>query len=308
MVLPKTAELVVPGWMWGGDPTGYFVTAGLKARGGEPLGRWRVQTVERYRGQRPSLAQVDHLAGPNTRRPRLDLLAGAAVSADAILPDVGGQLPRELAELREPAIRSGLPVDGWSSRLADTSLAPADRLVEVVEAIHRDICETAREGDPAARPHADAGVHLVRRDPMIVHRAKLTSTLLQVEHDPVLQDGDLATLRAGLAAGPVLASSQGLFEGIVLFDAYLGPLLGALAPHVWAFAAPRVLECVGRSADRPLRQVSRKSHSEPSTQRRAESLPFHIPHSKSLSTGRTSGHRVFTRSAFASAPCRMSGA
>jgi hypothetical protein len=56
-------------------------------------GRWRVQTVERYRGQRPSLVSVDHLAGPAVRRAQLDLLTSAATAPDAILPDTGGTSP-----------------------------------------------------------------------------------------------------------------------------------------------------------------------------------------------------------------------
>ena len=244
VVPPKTAELVVPGWMWGGDPAGYFATARLHARHSEQPERWRVQTAERYRGQRPSLVRVDHLAGPATRRPQIDLLAAAAAAPDAILADTGGQLPRQLEELRELANHSGLLVDGWSSWLAATSLAPVDRLVEVVEAVYDGMREMPLEGDAAVRLHADAGVQLVRRDPVVVHRAKLASTLLQTEHDPALQNGEMADLKARLAAGPVLVSSQGLFEGIFLFDAYLGPLLGALAPHVWAFSAPRALGVV----------------------------------------------------------------
>jgi hypothetical protein len=58
-----------------------------------------VQTVERYRGQQPSLVSVDHLAAPAARRPRLDLLATAAAAPAAILPDTGAQFPAQLAEI-----------------------------------------------------------------------------------------------------------------------------------------------------------------------------------------------------------------
>jgi hypothetical protein len=53
--------------------------------------------------------------------------------------------------------------------------------------------------------------------------------------------------------------------------------------------------------------VSSMSHSSPSTQRKAESLPFTIPHSKSLHGPRfSSPYLRSTRAAALSAPCQMS--
>ena len=73
-----------------------------------------------------------------------------------------------------------------------------------------------------------------------MHRVKLTSVLLQVDHDPRLLAGDVNHLRRGLAADElVFSASQGLSDGVVVGDAYLGPLLGALSPHVWAVASHR---------------------------------------------------------------------
>ncbi|HEX3791937.1 MAG TPA: hypothetical protein VHW44_29015 [Pseudonocardiaceae bacterium] len=47
-------------------------------------------------------------------------------------------------------------------------------------------------------------------------------------------------MQVATAAGEtVFASSEGLYEGVYTFDSYTGPLLGALTPFIWAFAAHR---------------------------------------------------------------------
>jgi hypothetical protein len=109
------------------------------------------------------------------------------------------------------------------------------------------------EHRPDEHPFADAGVHLIRRSPQLIHRAKLTSVLLQVEHDPRLQAGDVGHLQRSLAAGElVFSASQGLADGILVADAYLGPLLGSLSPHVWAIAALRARGAIVYSFGSPV--------------------------------------------------------
>ena len=51
------------------------------------------------------------------------------------------------------------------------------------------------EDRPGDHPFLDGGVHLFRRAPELMHRIKLTSVLLQVEHDPRLRAGDIGPSR-----------------------------------------------------------------------------------------------------------------
>jgi len=96
-------------------------------------------------------------------------------------------------------------------------------------------------------------VHLVRRAPALVHRGKFTSMLLQAEHDPRARAGDTEHLRAAIRSGELaFNASTGLYDGILVGDAFLGPLLGALTPYIWAFAAHRALGAIVYSLGRPL--------------------------------------------------------
>ena len=66
----------------------------------------------------------------------------------------------------------------------------------------------------------------------MVHRAKLISVLLQVEHDSRLCSGDVGELLGPITRWcAVFAASGILYGGIFLFEDYLGPLLGDPAPR-----------------------------------------------------------------------------
>jgi hypothetical protein len=66
------------------------------------------------------------------------------------------------------------------------------------------------------------------------------AVLMRVDQDPKLRAGDVSAVVAANKAGKqVFASSSDLLDGPALLDAYLGPLLGALSPSVWAFSAHR---------------------------------------------------------------------
>jgi len=74
-----------------------------------------------------------------------------------------------------------------------------------------------------------------------------------VEHDPLLAQGDIAHLQKASASGdPVFASSENLTSGIYMLDAYIGPLVGAMSPAVWAFNVPRSIGVVVFSIGRAL--------------------------------------------------------
>ena len=96
-------------------------------------------------------------------------------------------------------------------------------------------------------------MYLFRRSSQVVHRVKLTSVLLQLEHDIRLREGDVGALAAANQNGQVVfQASADISDGVLLLDAYLGPLLGALSPFVWAISAPRALGTIIYSLGRPL--------------------------------------------------------
>ncbi|OLR94399.1 hypothetical protein BJP25_11600 [Actinokineospora bangkokensis] len=71
-------------------------------------------------------------------------------------------------------------------------------------------------------------------------RMRMPGTLARVQYDSRLAAGDTSGVRAALEADDLaFASSEHLLDGATLMDAYLGPLLGALTPAVWAQHAVR---------------------------------------------------------------------
>ena len=105
---------------------------------------------------------------------------------------------------------------------------------------------------------AHAAVHVVRRDPSVLHRRmKLLALLLRLEHDTAMRTGDLSGAMRALGSGETaFAASAGLSEGLLLMDAYLAPLFGALTPFVWAVPASRASGTFVLSLGTPLAGVS----------------------------------------------------
>jgi hypothetical protein len=116
-----------------------------------------------------------------------------------------------------------------------------------VEKLHR----ISIEDDPENRVFKNAGVQLVQRSAHITWRIKLASVFLRIEQDPRLNVGDLTHI-AGPFENQAFASSSGLYDGIYLFDAYLGPLLGALTPSVWALSFARSFGTIVITLGQPL--------------------------------------------------------
>jgi hypothetical protein len=232
--------MTVPDWMWGGDSAGFFAAAELhRHRVPEAADRWRVKTEERYRRITLTLITVDHLDGPAALRPRLQLLAEMAAAPP--LHDEGEQLNEELLRIVADDERANWLVDNLTRAWVQTATAPPERLPELTASVLQALRSVSTAEQPGFRPFSHAGVHLVRRAEEVLHRAKFATVLLQLDHDHRLSDGFDAAQRLRHAPGDQLwfDSSQGLFDGVFTLDAYLGPLLGALSPYIWAFTAHR---------------------------------------------------------------------
>lgn len=250
---PLGALLAAPVWIDAARPPEPFAAeAGLRWRPaadtatGVPTGAaaiWRVTTEERYHRRRPALVETEQIAGPGMARPRFDRLAQVAAAAEVPNPPVRSGL---LVEHRDRAWSTGELVDGVRHWQLETMSAAPDQLPATVAAIQARLHKVTVDTAPDEHPLAEAGVHLIRFFPALHYRARLFTALLQAQHDPRLQPGgDIAALQARAGADDtVFGASRSLFDGIFLGEVYLGPLLGALSPSVWAFSAHRTAGAV----------------------------------------------------------------
>jgi hypothetical protein len=240
--VPNSAVMQIPPWLWGADPSAYFNEAQIHGQLIDHAERrWRVWTNEGWLRTPPHLVRVDHLAGPMQSVPRFDLLGKIAAND---IPPIALDRPTvaDLERLAERLKQTKTPVDAITYSQMLTMAVPSAQVADAVTSVYRNLVAMAVEGKPDHKVFPDAGVHVVRRAPELLHRIKLASVLLRVSSDERLRHGDLTTLHATAAAGEtVFASAQGLYDGIFTFDAYIAPLLGALTPAIWGFSSHRML-------------------------------------------------------------------
>ena len=233
--------------MWGGAVEGYFRAARLQVirptSAAADLPGHTVQALERTGTGRPSLVSADVLAGPGTTD-RFSLLDAAEGSTTGTVPnaprhpaEVQAEMERLLAQAAGPPGLASLTAVLTAHQLQLMTVPPGDAEASA-RAFLRAVLDIRIEGGDRAFPHA--GMHLLRRDPAVMHRLKLPSVLLRLEHDPRMLAGDLSQVQKKLADGAlVFGSSAGLSDGAMLLDAYLAPLFGALTPFMWAIPVSR---------------------------------------------------------------------
>jgi hypothetical protein len=89
--------------------------------------------------------------------------------------------------------------------------------------------------DPDTGPFLNTGVHVVEVNPVLVHRLKVASVWLRIEQDLRLGGGDASHLTTlSTKDEQAFESSSGLYSGVMMFDAYVSPLLAAGTPGIWA--------------------------------------------------------------------------
>lgn len=242
----------MPSWSWGGDPSKLITEAGFRGRLVDKTnGLWEIRTTESYYQRHPDLVKVDHIAGARQKRNRFDLIS-QFVSAEVLRT---GRSEREevvLESRRLRAERTKAPVDSFALWQLQLLTAVGTEVAEVIEGIHQALLETTfLEEETLVFPHAS--VHVVRRLQLLVRRVKLIGVFLRIEHDEQLKSGDISAIKQLTDTGDsVFASSAHLHEGVILFDAYLSPLLGALTPAIWSIGAHREAGVVVHSLGQPL--------------------------------------------------------
>ena len=238
---PATTAISVPPWLWGGNPAGLFQSAQLRAKALPSLpDTWRVQTEEAYFRRRPGLVSVEHLAGPSSHRRRFGVLRELAM--DEAVNDGYDRGMSALKKRASRADKTGEPVDFLSTWQLWTMIARPDELVSAVTQVHNAMRKVTVAGEPRELVFMNCGVHLVRRSRALVHRAKLVSVLVRLAYDTRLRSGDLSHLqRATESQELVFSSADELHNGVLLFDAYMGPIYGALTPAIWCLPIHREL-------------------------------------------------------------------
>jgi hypothetical protein len=247
------AEMQIPSWLYGGDPAKLLVRAALHSR----LDRSRhvswVQTDESYYRRAVDLVTVVNLAGPDlvARFGRLDTLA------ELTPHDMSPQVLEAVHQKRVRVEQTRAPVDALALYQLELMTAPSGSLGDTTRKVFEDLREIGMQDDSSDKVFASAGVQLIRRSEALLWRMKLASIFVQMQQDPRMQSGDLSHLKGQLGDGALaFQSSSGLNDGLYLLDAYLGPLLGALTPAVWAFAASRSFGSLVTTLGQPLAGAS----------------------------------------------------
>jgi hypothetical protein len=226
----------MPAWLWGGKPKGLLTESGYHF-GTDRSGNFFVEPNERYLRRRPDLVRLRTIAGPGEPAPRWRELARLNERVEAPKPNA---LPSALERRRQKAEQGGALVDTINYQRLLLSVLPVEDLPLQARYFVEYLNALRFEEDPANGPFANTSVQLIETDPILVHRLKMASVFLRIEHDPRLSGGDTAHIKTLLASGEsVFAASAGLHDGVMLFDAYLTPLLAAGSPGVWAINVVR---------------------------------------------------------------------
>ncbi|QIG42041.1 hypothetical protein G5V58_03980 [Nocardioides anomalus] len=249
--VPEGYALVdMPSWAWGGKPQGLFADAGVRCIATDDPGRWLVQTNERYRRQRPDLVQHRELAGPGARRPDFSYLSSRPHFA---AHESSAWALEELAAREERVSRTGNPVHAFEAMRLRLLLAEPAALAGQAEHEFTELLQVPLQDQPETKVFADAGAHVFERSASLVWRQKLPLILCQIWQDPLLQVGDIAHVGAAQARNELtFQSAHALADGVYLMDAYIGPLLAALSPSVWAFNVPRMFGSLMFSLGQPV--------------------------------------------------------
>ncbi|MFC0221194.1 hypothetical protein [Nocardioides zeicaulis] len=248
--VPRHARVVLPSWLYGGDPSALLDEANVEVRRDRATGEWTVQTSESYLRQDPNLISYRHIAGPTVHQEDFAYLSSRTDLIEHLSDE---STDRQVQKWHEELERTRNPVHALELIRIDTLTVPTHELGARVEHHFRDLREIGVESDPDQKVFANAGVHLMERSEALTWRFKLPMMLAQISQDERMQAGDITHLmRAFETQHSAFRTALGLSDGLFSMDAYLGPLLGALAPSVWGFAVPRTFGTVVYSLGQPL--------------------------------------------------------
>lgn len=245
---PRVASLSVPDWLWGKNPAGFFGSAGLRHR--KNAGLWSLQTDESYENVTASLVRFRSLQS-RSDWDAFEEVARRSSTEDSIL----SRHDRRKA-VNDLTARLDVHNPVTYFRLCQTSVALANS-DEVVFAL-RDALDGIQSMEfsggnaEAAFPHAAA--FWLSRSEKIMHRQKIPSVWLRIEHDEVLAAGDTDHLKS--SEDLAFRASSELSGGAFLLDVYLGPLLACLTPYIWAIPVYHTYGTIVIVPGRPINGLS----------------------------------------------------
>ena len=194
-----------------------------------------VQPEERYLRRTPDLVRTKSVYGPGVTS-RLPHLGSLRERIDPPMPEaIGPALEKRKAKAESTQELLDLLNFERLAMYATPVKDLPDRAGYLLDLLGHIPLE---RGD-GERPFEEAGLDLVEIDSVLLHRLKLASIWLRIEQDERLGKGDLSHLKGVHQQGQAFGSSAGLYSGVYMFDAYVDPLLAALAPGVWGFAVVR---------------------------------------------------------------------
>lgn len=220
--------IVVPTWLYGGDPASFFSDANLMTKPGPDRATWRVKTLEAYAHSSPDLVRADTLMSSREQ-------GGGDWSR--LPPDPPGWTPPTRGHFLHlpPQPHQFDILAAFNYGRLNIHMSTRNELPQACIGLLGQIRGMTLEDGSPAFPEAD--LHFLQRLPPLLHRLKLPQVLLRtdIEHSLKMTQAQLR----GLSSETFFKSSEGLLTGAYLLDAYLGPLLGALSPAIWGAGVPR---------------------------------------------------------------------
>ena len=234
----------LPPWLWDRGVKQFLAEAQLPAVTSTGSGNERVVevgTVERLDRTDPHLVRVTDVINP-AGDPKPHVLVDAEQQPSVSISLTADQAQQELQQMSArtgPTAGIGLLAPAFGLFAALATFSAPELLVDQLNAIRDALLgmRVQETNEPICPPPS---VHFMQRSPALLHRRSLTAILLRLEQDTRLTKGDVSQLSASLSEGELIfSSSRDLGDGLILFDAYLAPLLGAMSPFVWVFPAKR---------------------------------------------------------------------
>ncbi|MCC6496997.1 MAG: hypothetical protein IT193_12165 [Propionibacteriaceae bacterium] len=205
--------------------------------GRDHSGAFFVQPNETYRRRRPDLVRLRTIATSSEASPRWHELSSLRERAEVDLPK---HVQDALERRRAKAEQSGALIDAINYQRLLLTVLPIAELPTQARYFSEFLNSVRFSDDSDTGPFPNTGVHVLEVDHSLLRRLKIASVWLRLEQDARLGSGDASHVVAMNADHEdVFASSAGLYEGVMLFDAYVAPLLAAGSPGIWAINVVR---------------------------------------------------------------------
>ena len=194
MVDPPThARVSLPSWIWGGNPARLIAECRYRSWPDRSATGFLLQPQETYLRQRPALVQVRTVAGPGISPSRYGDLGALRERINLPMPEGFSEV---LEQRRRRVETTSQLIDFIKYQLLHLYAVPVVDLPSQVRLFHQQLEETRFTEDPSDGPFANAAVHLLEVDPVLLHRLKIASVWLRLEQDVRLGTGDLEHVKS----------------------------------------------------------------------------------------------------------------